>query len=307
MWAEARDFRFEFCHVRGAVECATATEGNAVLRIEPHPACALLGVAPSPSINRKMRSSTRAGTGRTWGRDRSGSPVLEARSSARRRAVSARRRERPVPLSRARAPRRDRPVQRRRSARSCGGVKPSARGECGPRRKPSNSCAHPLRGRVGPVTSSARSTGSGSECPPKSLSRTEARLRAPASSTVFDLIFRSDSTPVPRQPSAEMGNRGYDDETLFPTEYLMSVPKLTPAQIRAAAERLPRVRLAHLPTPLEKKPRGSPHDSAAAFGCSSSAATTAPVWYSAGTRRGTTSSCSATRSPAGATCSCGAR
>lgn len=32
-------------------------------------------------------------------------------------------------------------------------------------------------------------------------------------------------------------------------------PKLTPAEIRAAAERLPRVRLAHLPTPLEELPR----------------------------------------------------
>ena len=32
-------------------------------------------------------------------------------------------------------------------------------------------------------------------------------------------------------------------------------PILTPAEVRAAAERLPRVRLAHLPTPLEEAPR----------------------------------------------------
>ena len=32
-------------------------------------------------------------------------------------------------------------------------------------------------------------------------------------------------------------------------------PILTPAEVRAAAERLPRVRLAHLPTPLEELPR----------------------------------------------------
>jgi 1-aminocyclopropane-1-carboxylate deaminase/D-cysteine desulfhydrase-like pyridoxal-dependent ACC family enzyme len=32
-------------------------------------------------------------------------------------------------------------------------------------------------------------------------------------------------------------------------------PKLTPAEVRAAADRLPRVRLAHLPTPLEELPR----------------------------------------------------
>ena len=35
----------------------------------------------------------------------------------------------------------------------------------------------------------------------------------------------------------------------------MPAPKLTPADVRAAAERLPRVRLAHLPTPLEELPR----------------------------------------------------
>ncbi|MBN9120529.1 MAG: pyridoxal-phosphate dependent enzyme [Planctomycetes bacterium] len=35
----------------------------------------------------------------------------------------------------------------------------------------------------------------------------------------------------------------------------MSGPKLTPADVRAAADRLPRVRLAHLPTPLEELPR----------------------------------------------------
>src|SRR5262245_34952684 len=35
----------------------------------------------------------------------------------------------------------------------------------------------------------------------------------------------------------------------------MPGPKLTPADVRAAAERLPRVRLAHLPTPLEELPR----------------------------------------------------
>jgi 1-aminocyclopropane-1-carboxylate deaminase/D-cysteine desulfhydrase-like pyridoxal-dependent ACC family enzyme len=35
----------------------------------------------------------------------------------------------------------------------------------------------------------------------------------------------------------------------------MSELSLTPAQVRAAAERLPRVRLAHLPTPLEELPR----------------------------------------------------
>jgi 1-aminocyclopropane-1-carboxylate deaminase/D-cysteine desulfhydrase-like pyridoxal-dependent ACC family enzyme len=35
----------------------------------------------------------------------------------------------------------------------------------------------------------------------------------------------------------------------------MPVPVLTPAEVRAAAERLPRVRLAHLPTPLEEAPR----------------------------------------------------
>lgn len=34
-------------------------------------------------------------------------------------------------------------------------------------------------------------------------------------------------------------------------------PKLTPAEVRAAADRLPRVRLAHLPTPLEELPRFS--------------------------------------------------
>lgn len=37
----------------------------------------------------------------------------------------------------------------------------------------------------------------------------------------------------------------------------MSDSVLTPAQVRAAAERLPRVRLAHLPTPLEELPRFS--------------------------------------------------
>ena len=35
----------------------------------------------------------------------------------------------------------------------------------------------------------------------------------------------------------------------------MPGPKLTPAEVRAAAETLPRVRLAHLPTPLEELPR----------------------------------------------------
>jgi 1-aminocyclopropane-1-carboxylate deaminase/D-cysteine desulfhydrase-like pyridoxal-dependent ACC family enzyme len=35
----------------------------------------------------------------------------------------------------------------------------------------------------------------------------------------------------------------------------MSGPKLSPAEVRRAAERLPRVRLAHLPTPLEEAPR----------------------------------------------------
>lgn len=35
----------------------------------------------------------------------------------------------------------------------------------------------------------------------------------------------------------------------------MPVPILTPADVRAAAEKLPRVRLAHLPTPLEELPR----------------------------------------------------
>ncbi len=35
----------------------------------------------------------------------------------------------------------------------------------------------------------------------------------------------------------------------------MPVPTLTPAAVRAAAEKLPRVRLAHLPTPLEELPR----------------------------------------------------
>jgi L-cysteate sulfo-lyase len=35
----------------------------------------------------------------------------------------------------------------------------------------------------------------------------------------------------------------------------MTAPVLTPAELRAAAERLPRVRLAHLPTPLEEAPR----------------------------------------------------
>lgn len=37
----------------------------------------------------------------------------------------------------------------------------------------------------------------------------------------------------------------------------MSGPKLTPSQVRAAADHLPRVRLAHLPTPLEEVPRFS--------------------------------------------------
>jgi 1-aminocyclopropane-1-carboxylate deaminase/D-cysteine desulfhydrase-like pyridoxal-dependent ACC family enzyme len=35
----------------------------------------------------------------------------------------------------------------------------------------------------------------------------------------------------------------------------MPFPKLTPAEVRAATEKLPRVRLAHLPTPLEEAPR----------------------------------------------------
>jgi 1-aminocyclopropane-1-carboxylate deaminase/D-cysteine desulfhydrase-like pyridoxal-dependent ACC family enzyme len=35
----------------------------------------------------------------------------------------------------------------------------------------------------------------------------------------------------------------------------MSGPKLSPAEVRAAADRLPRVKLAHLPTPLEEAPR----------------------------------------------------
>src|SRR5207248_9268094 len=35
----------------------------------------------------------------------------------------------------------------------------------------------------------------------------------------------------------------------------MLVPTLTPAEVRIAAERLPRVHLAHLPTPLEEAPR----------------------------------------------------
>ena len=35
----------------------------------------------------------------------------------------------------------------------------------------------------------------------------------------------------------------------------MPAPTLTPAEVRAAADRLPRVRLAHLPTPLEELPR----------------------------------------------------
>src|SRR3954465_4989177 len=35
----------------------------------------------------------------------------------------------------------------------------------------------------------------------------------------------------------------------------MAFPKLTPAQVRAAVAKLPRVRLAHLPTPLEEVPR----------------------------------------------------
>src|SRR5437868_11737880 len=35
----------------------------------------------------------------------------------------------------------------------------------------------------------------------------------------------------------------------------MPGPKLSPADVRRAAERLPRVRLAHLPTPLEEAPR----------------------------------------------------
>src|SRR5438270_11221286 len=35
----------------------------------------------------------------------------------------------------------------------------------------------------------------------------------------------------------------------------MPGPILTPAEVRAAADRLPRVKLAHLPTPLEEAPR----------------------------------------------------
>ena len=35
----------------------------------------------------------------------------------------------------------------------------------------------------------------------------------------------------------------------------MSAAPLTPSEVRAAADRLPRVRLAHLPTPLEETPR----------------------------------------------------
>ena len=35
----------------------------------------------------------------------------------------------------------------------------------------------------------------------------------------------------------------------------MPGPKLAPADVRRAAERMPRVRLAHLPTPLEEAPR----------------------------------------------------
>ncbi|HYH68354.1 MAG TPA: hypothetical protein VD866_26915, partial [Urbifossiella sp.] len=37
----------------------------------------------------------------------------------------------------------------------------------------------------------------------------------------------------------------------------MSAAPLTPAQLRAAADALPRVSLAHLPTPLEEAPRFS--------------------------------------------------
>src|SRR3954451_20999556 len=36
----------------------------------------------------------------------------------------------------------------------------------------------------------------------------------------------------------------------------MAFPKLTPADVRAAADRLPRVRLAHPPTPLRQLPPG---------------------------------------------------
>jgi 1-aminocyclopropane-1-carboxylate deaminase/D-cysteine desulfhydrase-like pyridoxal-dependent ACC family enzyme len=35
----------------------------------------------------------------------------------------------------------------------------------------------------------------------------------------------------------------------------MAAPVLTPSEVRAAAETLPRIRLAHLPTPLEEAPR----------------------------------------------------
>src|ERR1700722_12691930 len=35
----------------------------------------------------------------------------------------------------------------------------------------------------------------------------------------------------------------------------MSFPVLTPQEVRSAVEKLPRVRLAHLPTPLEEVPR----------------------------------------------------
>src|SRR5262249_38090183 len=38
-------------------------------------------------------------------------------------------------------------------------------------------------------------------------------------------------------------------------EFAMLVAKLTPAEVREAAEKLPRVRLAHLPTPLEEASR----------------------------------------------------
>src|SRR5207248_11510804 len=50
------------------------------------------------------------------------------------------------------------------------------------------------------------------------------------------------------------------DNDLIPhsrTRFPMPGPKLSPADVRRAADRLPRVRLAHLPTPLEEAPRFS--------------------------------------------------
>ena len=78
---------------------------------------------------------------------------------------------------------------------------------------------------------------------------------------------------------------------------------LTTDQLRQAAARLPRVKLAHLPTPLEEATRFAGRLMARA--CSSSVMI-APACAWEATRRGTTSSSSARRSSKTPTASSGA-